>query len=113
MSSVGEILDELDWPSLEASRDQASLLLFHKIHCGSVSIEEDKYMALAHSLKTTRSSHSTHYCRYQTYSDTLKNCFFILELFHTSIVFLLHRPQRSLGYSSFSQKHSQKFLLFF
>ena len=32
----------------------SSLLLFHKIHCGSVSIEKDKYMTPAHSLKTTR-----------------------------------------------------------
>ena len=46
--------------SLNARRDvdQFSLLLFHKIHCGAVSIEKDKYMTPAHSLKTTRSSHS-------------------------------------------------------
>ena len=42
-SSVSEMLDELEWPSLEARRDQSSLLLFHKIHCGAVSIEKDKY----------------------------------------------------------------------
>ena len=75
-SSVGEMLDELDWPSLEARRDQSSLLLFHKIHCGAVSIEKDKYMTPAHSLKTTRSSHSAQYHRQQTYSDALKNSFF-------------------------------------
>ena len=69
-------LDELDWPSLEARRDQSSLLLFHKIHCGAVSIEKDKYMTPAHSLKTTRSSHSAQYRRHQTYSDALKNSFF-------------------------------------
>ena len=72
-SSVGEMLDELEWPSLEASRDQASLLLFHKIHFGAVSIEKDKYLTPARSLKSTRSSHSAQYCRYQTYSDALKN----------------------------------------
>ena len=55
-SSVGEMLDELEWPSLEARRDLSSLLLFHKIHCGAASIEKDKYMTPAHSLKTTRSS---------------------------------------------------------
>ena len=70
------MLDELDWPSLEARRDQSSLLLFHKIHCGAVSIEKDKYMTPAHSLKTTRSSHSAQYRRHQTYSDALKNSFF-------------------------------------
>ena len=75
-SSLGEMLDELEWPSLEARRDQSSLFLFHKIHCGAVSIEKDKYMTPAHSLKTTRSSHSAHYRRHQTYSDALKNSFF-------------------------------------
>ena len=54
-SSVSEMLE---WPSLEARRDWSSLLLFHKIHCGAVSIEKDKYMTPAHSLKTTRSSHT-------------------------------------------------------
>ena len=43
-SSVGEMLDELQWPSLEARRDQSSLLLFHKIHCGAAAIETDEYM---------------------------------------------------------------------
>ena len=75
-SSVGEMLDELEWPSLEARREQSSLLLFHKIHYGAVSIEKDKYMTPAHSLKTMRSSHSARYRKYQTYSDALK------ELFH-------------------------------
>ena len=75
MSSVGEMLEELEWPSLEARRDQSSLLPFHKIHCGAVSIEKDKSMTPAHSLKTTRSSHSAQYRRHQTYSDVLKNSF--------------------------------------
>ena len=81
-SSVGEMLDELEWPSLEAWREQPSLLLFHKIHCGAVSIEKDKYMTPAHSLKTTRSSHSTQYHRHQTYSDALKNSLFPLTIPH-------------------------------
>ena len=105
-SSVGEMLDELEWPSLEARRDQSSLLLFHKIHSGAVSIEKDKYLTPASSLKSTRSSHSAQYCRYQTYSDALKNSFFSPELYHSGIVFLLRRsiPRllRSLGHSSFS-----------
>ena len=70
------MLGELEWPSLEARRDRSSLLLFHKIHSGAVSIEKDKYLTPAHSLKSTRSSHSAQYCRYQTYSDDLKNSFF-------------------------------------
>ena len=75
-SSVGEMLDELEWPSLEARGDQSSLLLFHRIHSGAVSIERDKYLTPARSLRSTRSSHSAQYCRYQTYSDALKNSFF-------------------------------------
>ena len=74
-SSVGEMLDELEWLSLEARRDRSSLLLFHKIHSGAVSIEKDKYLTPARSLKSTRSSHSAQYCRYHTYSDALKNFF--------------------------------------
>ena len=58
-------------PSLEALRDQSSLLLFHKIPCGAVSIEKDNYLTPAHILKSTRSSHSAQYCRYQTYRDAL------------------------------------------
>ena len=54
MRNVGEMLGKLEWLSLEARRDQPSMLLFHKIHCGAVSIEKDKYVAPAHSLKTTR-----------------------------------------------------------
>ena len=43
MSSVGVMLDELEWLSLEARRDQSSLFLFHKIHCRAVFIEKDKF----------------------------------------------------------------------
>ena len=101
-SSVGGMLDELEWPSLEAHGDHSSLLLFHKIHCGAVSIEKDKYMTPADSLKTTMSSHSAQYRRHQTYSDALKNPP-PSELFHIGIVCLLlwqiPSPQRSLGHS--------------
>ena len=51
-----EMLDELEWPSLEARRDLSSLLLFHKIHSGAVSIEKDKYLTAAHSLNSTTSN---------------------------------------------------------
>ena len=34
-SSVGEMLDKLQWPILEAQRDQSSLLFFQKINCGT------------------------------------------------------------------------------
>ena len=80
------------------------LLLFNKVHCGAVSIEKDKYLTPAQSLKTTRSSHSAQFCRYQTDSDALKNSFFP-ELFSGGIAFLLQwsisRPQRSTGHTPF------------
>ena len=69
------MLDEVEKSSLEAGRDRSSLLFFCKMHCGAVPIEKDKYLIPAHSLNSTRSSHSAQYCRYQTYSDALKNSF--------------------------------------
>ena len=109
------MLDKLEWPSLEARRDQSSLLLFHKIHCGAVSIDKDKYMTPARRLKTTRSSHSAQYLRHQTYSYTLKNS--SPELFHSGIVYLflwsISSPQRGLGHSLINLNFSQTFLCFF
>ena len=113
-SSVGEMLDELEWPSLEARRDQSSLLLFYKIHCGAVSIEKDKYMTPAHSLKTTRSSHSAQYRRHTVVPWRIP---FSPELFQIGMVCLLlwqiPSPQRSSGHSLFKQKFSQKFFCVF
>ena len=45
------MLDELEWPSLEARSDRPFLILFHKIHCGAMSIGKDKNLIPAHSLK--------------------------------------------------------------
>ena len=115
-SSVGEVLDELEWPSLEARRDQSSLLHFHKIHCGAVSIEKEKYMTPAHILKTTgtRSPHIAQNRRHKTYSDAFPPPPPPPELFHIGIVCLLlwpiPSPQRSLWHSLFKQKFSQIFL---
>ena len=41
-SSVGDMLDELEWPSLETRREQSSLAFFYKIHSGTVSLDKDK-----------------------------------------------------------------------
>ena len=116
-STVGEMSGELEWSSLETRRDHSTLPLFQKINCfnltqinRTVSIEKDKYMTPVHSSKTTRSSHSAQCCRYQTYSDALNNP---PELFNIEIVCLLlwpiHRPQRSLGHSLFSQNIAKRF----
>ena len=92
---------------------QSSLFLFHKIHCGAVFIEKDKYMTPANRLKTTRSSHSAKYRRHQTYNNALKN--FPSPHppnYSTFLLWPIPSPQRSLGHSLLKQKFSQKFLYF-
>ncbi|MEW8545259.1 MAG: hypothetical protein AB2693_17180, partial [Candidatus Thiodiazotropha sp.] len=70
------MLDELEWPSLEARREQSSLTFFYKIHYDIVSLEKDKYLTPATNLRKTRASHDLQYTRYLAYSDALKNSFF-------------------------------------
>ena len=112
--SVSEMLDELEWPSLEARRYQSSLLLFNKIHCGAVSIEKDKYMTPALSLNTHHIVLNTADTRHTVMPWRIP---FSPKQFHIGIVCLLLRPmsspQRSLRHSFFKQKFSQKLLLFF
>ena len=62
-SSVGEMLDELQRPTLEARRDQSSLLFLHKIHCGIMSIDKDEYLTPSQRTRSKRSSHNAQYCR--------------------------------------------------
>ena len=41
-NGVGDMLDALEWPSLEACWVQFSLTFFYKIHSGAVCLEKDK-----------------------------------------------------------------------
>ena len=75
-SSVGNMLDELEWPSLKTHREQSSVAFFYKIHSGTVSLDKDKYLTPAPNLRRTRASHELQYTRYLAYSDALKNSFF-------------------------------------
>ena len=75
-SSVGDMLDDLEWPSLETRMEQSSLTFFYKIHSGTVSLDKDKYLTPAPNLRRTRASHESQYTRYFAYSDALKNSFF-------------------------------------
>ena len=75
-SSVGDMLDELEWPSLEDRRDLSSLAFFYKIHSGTVSLDKDKYLTPAPNIRSTSASHEFHYTRYLAYSEALKNSFF-------------------------------------
>ena len=63
-SSVGDMLDELERPSLEDRREQSSLALFYKIHSGTVSLDKDKYLTPAPNISSTRASHEFQYTRY-------------------------------------------------
>ena len=74
-SSVGDMLDDLEWPSLETRTEQSFLTFFYKIHSGAVSLYKDKYLTPAPNLRRTRASHESQYTRYFAYSDALKNYF--------------------------------------
>ena len=87
-SSVGDMLDELEWPSLQSRRERSSLTFFYKIHSGTVSLDKDKYLTPAPNLRRTRASHESQYTRQFGYSDALKNSL-SPELFRFGIVSLL------------------------
>ena len=75
-SSVGDMLDELEWPSREARSENSSLTFFYKIHSGTVSLDKDKYLTPAPNLQRTSASHDAQYIRYFAYSDALMSSFF-------------------------------------
>ena len=68
----------------EALRDQSSLLFFHKIQCGIISIDKDKYLTPSKRTRSTRSSHNSQYCGPQTYSGAMKYYFIYLSIHTTS-----------------------------
>ena len=75
MSSVDDMLDELEWPSLEDRRVKSSLTFFYKIHSGTVTLDKDRYLTPAPNLRSTRATHDSQYTRYMACSDALKNSF--------------------------------------
>ena len=72
------MLHELEWPSLEARREQSSLTFFYKIHSDIVSLNRNRYLTHVTCSTQTRASklNSTKYCRNQVYNNALKNSFF-------------------------------------
>ena len=75
-SSVGDMLNELQWSTLEARREQSSLTFFYKIRAGTVALDKDKYLTPAPNIRRTRASHESQYTRYLAYSEALENSFF-------------------------------------
>ena len=47
------MLDELDWTSLEARKEQSYLAFFYKVHSGTVSLKKDKYLTPASNIMIT------------------------------------------------------------
>ena len=70
------MLDELEWSSLVARREQSSLTFFYKIHSGTVCLEKEKYLIPAPNLRRTRASNDLLYNIYFAYRDALKNSVF-------------------------------------
>ena len=75
-SSVGDMMEELEWPTQEARREQSSLTFFYKNHSSTVCLEKDTYLTPAPNLISTRASHDLQYTKYLAYRDALKNSFF-------------------------------------
>ena len=70
------MLDELEWPTLEARREQSFLIFFYKIHSGTVALGKDKFLTSAPNIRRTRASHESQYIRNLANSEALKNSFF-------------------------------------
>ena len=97
-SSVGDMLDELEWQSLETRREQPSLAVFYRIYSGTMSLDKDKYLTPASNLRRTRASHESQYTRYLAYSYALKNSFFprTIPMWNSLPYRLSHRQRNSI-----------------
>ena len=87
-SSVGDMLDKLEWPSMESRRERSSLTFFYKIHSSTFSLDKDRYHILAPNLRHTWALQEPQYTRQFAYSDALK-IHSSPELFRSGIVSLL------------------------
>ena len=93
-SSVGDRLQDLDWPPLLARREKSSLAFFHKINMGTVSTDKDTYLTphryydkLGHPI--IHSIILIHTCRYPRIHGCLDELFFPPGLFHRGIAYPL------------------------
>ena len=77
-SHVGDMLEDLSWPTLAQRRDQACLIFFYKIHNDLIEIDKNTYLHLVANPRSTRSSakHPYQYSRPLAYSDSFKFSFF-------------------------------------
>ena len=70
------MLDELQWPTLQERRQQASLTLFYKIHNNLAIIDESRYLSVAGAESRRTRSHPFQYHSPNAYMDGLKSSFF-------------------------------------
>jgi hypothetical protein len=69
-SSVTDMLDNLEWETLESRRTKIQLVMFFKIINDIVDIPSSNYLIPANS--KTRSNHSQKMQQYHTRSDVFK-----------------------------------------
>ena len=51
-----DMLEDFEWPSIEAHMEQSSLTIFYKFHSGTVYLEKDKYLTRSKLKKKTGAS---------------------------------------------------------
>ena len=73
-SSVSDMIDDLEWETLESRRTKIQLTMFFKIVNDLVDIPSSDYLILANS--KTRANHSKKMQQYHTRTDIFKNSFF-------------------------------------
>ena len=76
-TSHGEMLDDLQWSTLDKRRTNTSLTFFYKIHNRLVDIDRDRYLSTNLTTRYSgRLSHSQQYNRLTASTDLLKYSFF-------------------------------------
>ena len=69
-SSAGDMLDELEWPSLKSCRERSSLTFFYKIHSGT---GKDLYLKPSPNVRRTRASLEIQFTRQFAHIYAMKN----------------------------------------
>ena len=70
------MLDELQWPTLQEIRQQASLTLFYKIHNNLAITDKRSYLSVAGGESRRTRSHPFQYHHPNAYTDGLNSSFF-------------------------------------
>ena len=75
-SSVGQMLDQLQWPTLEERRRKARLVIMYKYHNGLLHIDTNKPPTRNPDARNTRRTHAAAYHTYSHSTDYRKFAFF-------------------------------------